>query len=733
MTELEGRPTPRVRPPLPRPRRPASPAAVALLLGVILSSLASAAGLAMRLDGFRLLGGLEDRTAVAADHRGPLSGLRPGFIQAVLGTVLPDPAPTAGPAAAGATAVVPGLPALRGPADAGPPLNTAPGAGQVVTHPFSNDNFENAYGVAALPFTGITDTSGETRQPGEPASCSAVGGTSWYRFTPARDMALHADTFGTTYADALAVFEGSSLGSLTADACTTSTNGNAELGFLARAGHVYDFQITGVVSGGTSVFHLVTVGSTAMLSGDPSEKIATFLPDVSGDGRLAVFDATTTEVDPTALGQPAGAPVPCPAQMQCTGIMLVDRRTGTTTPLATAAGTVQAPGTPGGCCSVGQPTISSDGRFVAFQSDDPRFSRGRTSSSLLEVYIVNTATRAIELGSVNSSGAPATPDPVQNATVAQNGGAGGAFGASLSADGRYLVFTSDGANLGGPIHGTPNDAGGGVVESVYVHDRLSGRTEDVAVTSGGEAFNRDSLSEYGHAISADGRFVAFLTKATNATPPCSDPNYCALYGGYDAAGDGFQQVVLRDRRSGTTQDISVTPAGARVDATSYPPAVSDDGSAVAFASDAANLVQGDTNGVTDTFVWTRSDGRIRRVSVSSSGAEQTNGQTNSASATYQPLHRTTISADGRLVAFDSLSADLVPNDTNTFADIFVHDLRTGSTVRASVSSTGDQANAGSGVPALSADGSVVVFNSKASTLAPGNPTAINQCFAHQIA
>ena len=126
---------------------------------------------------------------------------------------------------------------------------------------------------------------------------------------------------------------------------------------------------------------------------------------------------------------------------------------------------------------------------------------------------------------------------------------------------------------------------------------------------------------------------------------------------------------MRDRQTGTTTQMSVGLGGAQANNHSGvgdDPAISADGRYVAFSSWASNLVAGDTNDTTDVFVRDRATGATTRVSVASDGAQGNN-------QTLLPA----ISADGRFVAFVSLAFNLVSDDTNGFADTFVHDRQTG--------------------------------------------------------
>jgi Tol biopolymer transport system component len=141
------------------------------------------------------------------------------------------------------------------------------------------------------------------------------------------------------------------------------------------------------------------------------------------------------------------------------------------------------------------------------------------------------------------------------------------------------------------------------------------------------------------------------------------------------------------------------------------PAISVDGRFVAFRSSAPNLVPADTNAQTDIFVHDRQRGDTTRVSVSSSGT-QANG--------FSIIYPGGISGDGRIVVFASDATNLVAGDTNKTTDAFIHDRRTGTTTRLSVATNGKQGNSDSGQAVVSADGRVVAFQSTASNLVRGD-------------
>src|SRR4028118_367972 len=155
----------------------------------------------------------------------------------------------------------------------------------------------------------------------------------------------------------------------------------------------------------------------------------------------------------------------------------------------------------------------------------------------------------------------------------------------------------------------------------------------------------------------------------------------------------------------TITPISVDSAGNQGNRDSYNPSISADGRFVAFYSQASNIVPGDTNNSYDTFVRDTLTNTTTLVSLDSAG-----NQGNSDS------YNASISADGRFVAFSSEASNIVPGDTNNYADIFVRDRLTNTTTRVSVDSAGNQGNFFSGSASISADGRFVAFSSNSSNL-----------------
>jgi Tol biopolymer transport system component len=169
----------------------------------------------------------------------------------------------------------------------------------------------------------------------------------------------------------------------------------------------------------------------------------------------------------------------------------------------------------------------------------------------------------------------------------------------------------------------------------------------VSLATGGTQANNDSESP--GAISADGRYVTFVSGASNL-----------VAGDTNDTSDAF----VRDRVKGTTSRVSVATGGTQADSYSSSSSISGDGRYLAFDSPASNLVAGDTNGPngSDVFVRDRVRGTTTRVSVATGGTQADSTSFSSS-----------ISGDGRYVAFTSWAISLVAGDTNHESDVFVHD------------------------------------------------------------
>jgi Ca2+-binding RTX toxin-like protein len=232
-------------------------------------------------------------------------------------------------------------------------------------------------------------------------------------------------------------------------------------------------------------------------------------------------------------------------------------------------------------------------------------------------------------------------------SVANDGtqGNGYSFSPSISADGRYVAFQSSSSNL---VSDDTNGTDDIFVDDIFVYDRASNTTRRVSVDDNGTQGNGASFSP---SISADGRYVAFYSLANNL-----------VSGDTNNTGD----IFVYDTVANTTRRVSVGDNGIQGNGDSGSPSISADGRYVAFLSDASNLVSGDTNGTSDTFVYDTVANTTRRVSV---GDNDTQGNDFSGSPS--------ISADGSYVAFNSYASNLVNGDSNNAVDVFVYDSGAG--------------------------------------------------------
>lgn len=283
---------------------------------------------------------------------------------------------------------------------------------------------------------------------------------------------------------------------------------------------------------------------------------------------------------------------------------------------------------------------------------------------------------------------------------------GGSSSSDISADGRYVSFTSSASNL------VPGDTN--LEEDIFVRDNLTGAVERVTVHSDGTQSNGFSFAPD---ISADGNRVSFSSLASNLVD--NDNNFSA-------------DVFVHDRQTRTTVRVNVAADGSEATHSgSYiPSSISGNGRYVSFSSPASNLVPNDNNNLDDVFVHDLDSRTTTRVSVASTVPPIPALEAIGVSA------RNSISFDGRYVAFDSLASNLVAGDTNLSFDVFVHDQVEATTTRVSVASDGSQATHGANgyeagaVPAISGDGMTVAFRSDATNLVAGDRNGRTDIFVH---
>lgn len=295
------------------------------------------------------------------------------------------------------------------------------------------------------------------------------------------------------------------------------------------------------------------------------------------------------------------------------------------------------------------PQISDNGLLVAFYSLASNLVPGDTNNAS-DVFLRDRDQLTTILVSANPAGHP---------------GNGASRYPSMSADGSLIAFESDASDL------VPGDTNG--VTRIFVWNKQTGTTEQLC----GVQPNANSTAP---AISADGRFVAFISPASNLV---STPS------------GGKKQVYVCDRNTQVISLISQN-GGVAGNGDSMAPALSGDGNVVVFKSSADNLVTSDKNNAIDIFAVDRGAGTLERISVSTSGGDANAGS-------FLPA----VTRDGHFVLFGSDASNLVYGDYNQLADMFIRDRQNHVTIIVDRTLTGGSANGGvpdsGAVPAITGD------------------------------
>lgn len=430
---------------------------------------------------------------------------------------------------------------------------------------------------------------------------------------------------------------------------------------------------------GQAAIELLTVDpSGAPTSGDVGA------PAISADGRHVAFASSASNL---VAGDTNGEQ----------DVYVRDRLLGVTERVSVAdLGGAQANG------RSFHPSISGDGRFVAFASLATNLVANPDGNGVYDIYVRDRATGRTRLVSVVASGHPGA-----GAT-----GSGNSYGPSISAEGRHVAFYSEAEDLVPPLV----DANGH--HDAFVADLATGGMELVSVDDAGAQGNWHSSSigfedPSTTAISGDGRFVVYITAATNLVP---------------GATSGLSTVVWRDRLLGRTDVAARTLSGAPSLQESTYPAISEDGGAIGFYSSDPALVADDADLLRNFFVLERATGRIERVDTSSTGVPGASGPPTAFGLTG----RMTMSRDGRLVAFNSDAPNLAPGDANGLRDVQVRDRAEAATHIVSRAPSGATGNGQSTRTALSADGRWIAFQSAASNLVANDANGAMDIFVARV-
>jgi Tol biopolymer transport system component len=409
--------------------------------------------------------------------------------------------------------------------------------------------------------------------------------------------------------------------------------------------------LVGAPRGGAGTTSITTSLSSTSGSAGPRSSFS-FRPWISGDGRYVAFDSDSPNLAPGDTNR-------------VRDVFIYDRDNGTLERVSQGTGGKQANG------DSQRPTLSKDGRFVAFWSAADNLVEGDTNA-VTDCYVHDRQTHEtirIDVG----------PDKVQaNGECARP---------VISGDGDLVAFESAATNLEkAGVLGKSTDTN--KARDVFLRDLEAGTTTRISVSTDGKQGAGESVRP---AISADGRYVAFQSDAPLQSDDTNEKT----------------DVYLHDLDSKETTRVSIGPGGVEGNGGSFSPTLSTDGRLLSYWSNASNFVSGDSNKVGDVFVFDRTDGSTVRVSL---GADDTQGDGMSSDPSISP--------DGRYVAFWSGATNLVPDDTNGKRDIFLYDRESSTVTRVSVADDGTQGDGDSFSPNIGSGGDLVAFDSAAKTLVP---------------
>lgn len=376
---------------------------------------------------------------------------------------------------------------------------------------------------------------------------------------------------------------------------------------------------------------------------------ASSAPSISGDGRFVVFYSQSTDLGSNTIFG---------------GIQIRDRVNQSTSMISESKATSAT-------------AMSRDARYVAFETDEP-FQLGNQfidDNAVKDIYVYDRTNRSYARASIGAAGVDAD---------------GPSGFPDISDNGRFVVFESAARNLVG------SDTNGRW--DVFRKDMTNNSIRRLSRSTAGTQGNDDSLDVD---ISGNGLFAAFVSFGSNLVS--GDTN-------------GLPDVFFHDTTTNST--VRVQRTGVQPNGASFSPSVSSDGNRIVFESDATNLTGApDGNNATDIFVWDRTLNQIFRVSQLTGGADANAGS-------FLP----TISADGTTVVFESLASNLVAGDTPNTLDVFSVNIASLRITRLTVDSSGLFANGDSWSATVNQDGLVAAFTSAATNLVPDDTNRVADVF-----
>lgn len=320
--------------------------------------------------------------------------------------------------------------------------------------------------------------------------------------------------------------------------------------------------------------------------------------------------------------------------------------------------------------------ISGDGNIIAFVSDSTNLISALDENGFPDIYVHTISTGDTIIISNGMSGQPAN---------------GASSSPAISTDGKFVAFHSLASNL------VANDTN--AKSDVFVYDMTTKLIKRVSVSSTGIQGNGNS---YQPSLSADGRYVAYQTEAENIA--IGDSN-------------GVSDIVVYDRQTGAVSRMSLDSQGRQSNGASINPCISGDALFVVFESKATTLVNGDFNGVSDIFLRDIAAAKTTRISINDAGFEANDDS-------YNPV----ISSDARFIAFESRARNLIKGDNNKRRDIYVRDRKFGKITRESIPDSRTDADGHSFNAAVSANGEVIAFDSIATDMIIDDTNGVSDVF-----
>lgn len=389
---------------------------------------------------------------------------------------------------------------------------------------------------------------------------------------------------------------------------------------------------------------------------------------------------------------------------------------------------------------ISPPVITPDGRYIAFSSSAQGLASGVSPSSQGEVYVRDLISNVTLWASTNAANTASNVLHVSNAS---------SYHSVISDDGRFIGFKTSAAT-------------GPAAAMIFQYDSLNGTT--TSISSNGFAPWTQNDDVYGPEMSPDGRFVVFVatnsgclsvqlwdgqagtnllvsaaldgsypTNSVSSTPAVSpDGRYVAFLSNAtnlvtNAIASGWH-IYRRDVLAGVTQLVDTDTNGVgSTDELGTIPSMTEDGQFIAFAGLDGSLVPGDNNGTYDVFLRDTINATNELLSQPSPLLGTFTGNLLSG------FGAVSLSADGHRLVYASYASDLVTNDFNNDCDVFMTDLQTGTTTPVSVGMDGNTASGGSSTaPAISADGHFVTFASTATNLVANDTNGAADIFLRNL-